>query len=211
MQQVGHFLPSSEFSRQSRVEGQSEGSRMSQPTGEAMSSRLSDALLETLWSKMTEIFGHRWTSSFGSEPSKVWASGLAGVTGLQLADGLRKIVQRGMDWPPSLPEFRSLCEGIQTFDEVRAEFAPGFSGERSQFGRLVYLKLDTWSWRHAPADRADRMLRDAYGEAVRWIRDGKPLPPSPVADLGHEQPKRKAGSPEVAEAALRDIAAILGA
>lgn len=209
MEQVGHFLPSNESIKQSRAEGQSEGSRTIQPTGKT-SLRLSDALLETLWSKMTEIFGHRWTSSFGSEPSKVWASGLAGVTGLQLADGLRKIVQRGIDWPPSLPEFRAMCEGIPAFSAVRAELLPSHQGERSPFARLVWLKLDSWAYRHANAERAERILRDAYGEAVKHLRDGKPLPPSPVADLGHEQYQRRGSSPDVAQAALQEIGALLG-
>lgn len=172
---------------------------------------------------MASIYPSKWCKDMGETPMSAdnpgelsvygdtWARGLAMFSGDQIAKGLEKAIQAGGEWPPSLPVFQFWCLGVRSFDEVRAEFAPGFSGERSQFGRLVYLNLDTWAWRHAPAERADRMLRDAYREAVRWIRDGKPLPVAPVADLGHEQPKRKAGSPEVAEAALRDIAAILGA
>lgn len=171
---------------------------------------------------MASIYPSKWCRDMGETPMSAdkpdelsvygdtWARGLAMFSGEQIAKGLEKALQTGGEWPPALPVFQGWCCGVPTFDEVRAEFAPRFHGERSQFGRLVYLNLDTWAWRHSPAERADRMLRDAYREAVRWIRDGKPLPPSPVADLGHEQGQPKGSSPDVAQAALQDIAAILG-
>lgn len=184
--------------------------------------RLPARMMRRLWERMASIYPEKWRSVMGETPMSAdkpdelsiygdtWARGLAMFSGDQIAKGLEKALETGREWPPALPVFQFWCSGVQSFDEVRAEFAPGFRCERSQFGRLVYLNLDTWAWRHAPEDRADRMLRDAYREAVRWIRDGKPLPPSPVADLGHEQCQRKGSTPEVAEAALQDIAAILG-
>ena len=47
--------------------------------------------MRTLWVRMAEIYGHRWTSSYGDSESgaaRTWAKGLAGVSPAQLAAGL---------------------------------------------------------------------------------------------------------------------------
>ncbi|VFT09141.1 Uncharacterised protein [Pseudomonas aeruginosa] len=83
----------------------------SQPT------RLPDRLLERLWVKMTEMYGHRWTSSFGDNPNPdgAWATVLQGLTGQQLAHGLNMLTFMGsrFDWPPAAPTFRELCLSVQ--------------------------------------------------------------------------------------------------
>lgn len=62
---------------------------------------------------MASIYGHKWTSSFGDEDkNETWGRGLAGITPQQLADGLETCVTQNFDWPPSLPEFRGLCLGV---------------------------------------------------------------------------------------------------
>ena len=70
---------------------------------------------------MTHLYGHKFTSSYGpsalneadglSESAKTWASGLTGVTGEQVAQGLRACLERKDEWPPGLPEFRQMCLG----------------------------------------------------------------------------------------------------
>ncbi len=59
---------------------------------------------------MTEWFGHRWSSSYGAEPLDSWAYGLAGLAPDQVRTGLDSLKASGRDWPPTLPEFRSMCE-----------------------------------------------------------------------------------------------------
>lgn len=65
---------------------------------------------EKIWARMAEIYGHKWASHYGSEPSQAWAAGLSELTGEQLAAGFRWcIAGRSDPWPPSLPEFRHAC------------------------------------------------------------------------------------------------------
>lgn len=78
-------------------------------------------IMANLWEKMTHLYGHKFTSSFGpsainehgglSDSAQTWASGLSGITGDQLASGLRGCLEREDAWPPTLPEFRGLCLG----------------------------------------------------------------------------------------------------
>lgn len=201
----------------------STASMTSERTGETPELlRPSNRAMRRLWERMAGIFPAKWCKDMGETPMSAdkpdelsvygdtWARGLAGFSNEQIAKGLEKALERGGEWPPSLPVFQCWCFGIPSYDEVRAEFLPGFGGDRSQFGRLVYMHLDVWAWRHSPTDRSDRMLREAYSEAVRHVRAGGELPAVPIAGITQEQPRRRVASPETAEAAIRDIAAILG-
>lgn len=60
------------------------------------------------------MYGHRWTSNYGSEDDGTWRKGLAGLTPEQIGLGLVKCLERRPapgeeDWPPTLTEFRAMC------------------------------------------------------------------------------------------------------
>lgn len=75
----------------------------------------------TLWTRMGEIYGHRWISAYGeygdgeraSSTVETWRKGLTGVTPEQIARGLKTCLERGADWPPTLPEFRAMCKPVR--------------------------------------------------------------------------------------------------
>ena len=68
-------------------------------------------LLAWIWRAMADWFGHKWTSHVGTEPLDSWAYGLAGLSPQQIRTGLDTLTTSGREWPPSLPEFRALCDG----------------------------------------------------------------------------------------------------
>lgn len=41
----------------------------------------------------------------------MWQACLKGITSQQIKEGLGKLALSGENWPPSAPEFRSLCDG----------------------------------------------------------------------------------------------------
>lgn len=68
---------------------------------------------------MAALYGHRWTSNYGTrDDGDTWLHALRGVTPGQLADGIRSCVNRAAerrrvgdeDWPPTAGEFRAMCE-----------------------------------------------------------------------------------------------------
>lgn len=70
---------------------------------------------------MTHIYGHKFASAYGesaiegndiTEAARTWSSGLRGLTGEQIAQGLRECINCGASWPPTLPEFVKMCKGI---------------------------------------------------------------------------------------------------
>lgn len=89
---------------------------------------------------MAAIYGPRWTSAHETDEGDVWLKGLQGVSGEQLAAGLRECVARGRDrvktgdedWPPTLGEFRAMCLRARPQAHRRYEALPPprCSGER---------------------------------------------------------------------------------
>lgn len=64
-----------------------------------------------LWTRMARMYGHRWLSAYGETDDGTWRAGLRGITGAQLASGLRACADSADAWPPTLPAFRRLCRG----------------------------------------------------------------------------------------------------
>lgn len=62
-----------------------------------------------LWDRMIEMYGHKFTSSFGEQPNDTWARALSDMTGHEIATGLHACFEREDNWPPTLPEFITMC------------------------------------------------------------------------------------------------------
>ena len=62
-----------------------------------------------IWQRMTEMYGHRWTSQQGEEPNDTWLRGLHDLSTADLGCGLVACRDSAEGWPPTLPEFRAMC------------------------------------------------------------------------------------------------------
>lgn len=168
--------------------------------------------MRTLWVRMTEIYGARWGSAYDdsadSGAGETWAKGLAGITPAQLADGLNACIASADPWPPTLPEFRARCLGIPSLARVRLELR---GDARSRFTLLVWQNIDGYRFRQAPAEHADRMLRDAYALACEHVMRGGELPQEPVAQIDTAEPEpMKRATPEQVQAHAERIRRTLG-
>lgn len=160
---------------------------------------------------MAEIYGHRWTASFGANPDTegaagTWAKGLAGVTPTQLADGLKACITSSDPWPPTLPEFRAMCLGIPSLVSIRAEI--NGKGDRTPFAILVWQRIDSYQFRMVSAKDADRMLREAYEDAREFVMGGGALP-EVVGAVAHEEKEVTPLTPEETKAKLARLQALL--
>lgn len=164
---------------------------------------------DALWIAMADVYGHRWSSSYGVDPAagagETWARGLAGLTPQQVGQGVDSCIASSDPWPPTLPAFRAMCLGIPSFAAVRLD-----ADKASPFTRLVWEHLDGHRYRTSPADKADRLLNEAYELAREHVMRGGELPEVSGA-IEHEKPVVKPAAPEVAERALAEARALLGA
>lgn len=64
-----------------------------------------------LWQRMAEVYGHQWTSSFGTTPNHAWIDALADMTTDDIRTGLTNLKSWESDggWPPNALQFRELC------------------------------------------------------------------------------------------------------
>lgn len=165
-------------------------------------------MIDAFWVRMATMFGHSWVSQYGAEPAGLagdtWGTVLAGLTGEQIAQGMRETLASGSDWPPSAPRFRAMCIGAPSLAVTAHAMR---TGATDPFTRQAWTYiLDPHGFRLADAERQDRLIRDAHELAVRFVMEGGELPEEPVASIGHEPaPPHIPASPEFARERLAAI------
>jgi len=139
---------------------------------------------------MAALYGHTWTSAYGDSSrgpaGAQWAKTLAGMTRAQIEAGIDACRAEGAEFPPSAPRFRAMCLGIPSLARVRLELT---RGQPSPFARMVWANLDVHRYRTESADRADRMLREAYELAREERMRGAELPEPPTASIEQQAPQ----------------------
>lgn len=144
-----------------------------------------DAIAD-LWVGMARLYGHRWTSNYGtSDRGDMWLRVLGDLTPALLARGIGACCRRGDAWPPSAPEFRALALGLPAAAEVSIAAMDLVAGCAWRVpvhlldiarGALVAAGVTSWDARHVSAhDLARRIeiaiLRAIEDEAQRRIAD----------------------------------------
>jgi len=147
---------------------------------------------------MAEIYGHRWTASFGEriDQSHAWASVLAGMTGAQIAAGLNHLVTARLAWPPTAPEFLSFCEAKPTAESLGLPRADKAFAEACTNSHPSAQKVAKWSHDcvyHAATEtgfyalnnmkeeESRKLFSRNYEIAVRDFIDGKHMRSIPLA------------------------------
>ena len=174
---------------------------------------LAESLIRRVWLRMTEIYGHKWTSAFGDDAmvgaGETWAKALRDLTGSQLAVGIEDCAVSVDPWPPTLPQFRAMCLGIPDLPTVIREMRAKGS-HRSQFTALVWSYIDSYRYRQSTTEQADRQARDAYDAARDHVMRGGALPEPAAGEIEHVTEPRKPCDDGVARDALAKAAASLG-
>ena len=156
------------------------------------------AVMDRLNERMTEVFGHRWTSQFPRDALDTWAKGLADMDLHQIKRGVEACVAGALAWPPTLPEFRELCltvPGLPTSDEAWTE-AEHIAAKRKPASECSHPAIwhayrECGDLGHMEAEKAERKFRRYYAIASRDYAAGKPMadippalpPPDPAREL----------------------------
>lgn len=173
--------------------------------------------LRRFWERMASMYGAPWHNTQGVSPQdesghltaagETWSAALSGLTGEQIATGLRACLADGREFAPSAPRFRAMCFNLPTESEVKADIGRERS-KRAPFTILVLRHLNLWDWRHADARQADRLLSNAYEQAKASVIRGDPLP-QPLPEIASEVSVSRPAPPEVAEKHLAEIGEFL--
>ena len=93
--------------------------RVEQNSLNSGSSAIPPRAIARFWTRMAEIYGHKWVSQFGecaddrgnlTSAAQTWSQGLATIPLESISLGFSALVEKGNEWPPSLPEFLALCQ-----------------------------------------------------------------------------------------------------
>ena len=165
--------------------------------------------MELLWERMGDLYGHRWESAFGSEPTEGWEAALHGIEPLMIKRGLIALAEtpKHKDWPPSALEFRSLCMprgedlGLPSESEALKQ-AVGCSTKKHPAVTLALRNMgdDAFALRRADSKRAEAMFAPHWAATVNHVISGGELPePAPEIKHQHAKADRAKGNSFLAE------------
>ena len=116
---------------------------------------------------MTEIFGHKWISSYGTEPTDTWLAGLIGYRNEDILEGIFRCLDWEKDWPPTLAQFRALCRHrpdyfvaeIEAPEVIQKRKESGFKGIADVRENFAYTEW-TLLTKNRKEDEITRILRN---------------------------------------------------
>lgn len=148
---------------------------------------------------MTQTYGHKWTSSFGEVPKAdhAWAKILGGLTGQQIANGLRRMIEVAAanagtgkeSWPPDATEFRAMClhvPGLPPIDQAWTEALMGkYSHEAVKVAAEATGTFDLRSAKHSDKALYQRFERN-YAIVQRRAQNAQPLDGKIAQGIEHD-------------------------
>ena len=129
--------------------------------------RLSDEAVSTVLTRLRamhgDAFDRRWTGVAIADLRDTWAAGLAGISGNELAAGLRAAAAHR--WVPTLPEFAAMC---QPWRDPQAGFELAQQLMRQRIAGQPADWPAVWLWAAAQRMGGD-LLALPWGKAAgRW-------------------------------------------
>ena len=121
---------------------------------------LNEKNMDAIWLKMTRIYGHKWTSSYGSLDDGTWLSALQRIPIEKVKHGLELCLTRSDSWPPSLPEFLQLCLGLPDLETVTACVLSGQPTD--DISILISRRIGTWDLRNKTERELRARIRPLY-------------------------------------------------
>lgn len=147
---------------------------------------MADNVMNRLHERMSEIYGHRWTSQYTRESLETWAKGLGDMTKEQVGRGVNACIAGAFAWPPTLPEFRELCltvPGLPSPDEAWTEawaLASRWKPE-SQCSNPVVWHAYCETNMNADEETAKKRFLKQYQFASQLFSRGEPMRSIPLA------------------------------
>lgn len=110
-----------------------------------------EQLTQKLWPIMTNMYGHKFTATFGERPHEHWIKILVGVKGDQIAEALKRCPEVFPNWPPGCAQFRSLCFGIDPTS--------------------IDKEGNDLSWQHNRLNAANQRFESERVQRQNWLKD----------------------------------------
>lgn len=174
---------------------------------------------------MGGLFGEQWTRQFGlSDHTGEWGRTLADVTPEQMKIGLDRLRSSGSGWPPTAPQFRLMCLGVETlapgfevaYSEIVAHLQkPEHRRNTSTLSDAVYHtiqnNLDYFTFKSLTGGESMRVFKTAYAATIEQFKKGLVVQRTiPRAYRIADDSKGPRASQETMEQGINNLKSILG-
>lgn len=134
-----------------------------------MQDRLSAQHVVRFFNRMAHLYAHKWISVYGdatkpngelSASAQQWFFDLRDYAPDQVLRGMQIVEKRSPEWPPGPLDFKRMCDGVPTLEEVldrHNDYGPVCAKIRT---RLDWYNLDGMTSKQMH-DAADRQYRSA--------------------------------------------------
>jgi len=107
----------------------------------------------------------------GEQPSNMWITQLSSITEQHLKRGVSRVISERLRWPPSLPEFLSLCLDFDTTEAYQRMI----KGEPALDDVEYYTRADVGfrCKRQLPEDKAMKLFEKVFKIKLELMRKGR--------------------------------------
>jgi len=152
-------------------------------------------------------YGHKFTSLFPDQPTleatqREWANSLGNVSKANLRCGLDKCIDVYPSWPPSVGEFKKLCEidpasiGLPSVEQAWAEISSMSIQVKYSHGVVLAsrndIRCDYYNWRLLNLAKAIPKFKPIFDEYVERAFNGEEFPMPLMIEDRTDKPVTKA-------------------
>ncbi len=127
---------------------------------------LTETNMKHIWLKMSQIYGHKWTSNYGDQDDdNTWLSGLQDIPEDMILAGLKKCLSRQDPWPPSLPEFRQMCLNMPSLEKVVQDVIHG--NITNELSYMVQKRIPSFDRQTKTEAQLKRIITTLYDDCYQ--------------------------------------------
>lgn len=133
---------------------------------------------KALYLRFCTIYGDKFTKPYHDADFKSiwyqeWAEGLSEVDVYLIKDCL-DYCRNSLEWPPSIAEFRNICEKKSGFPSSEEALALAIRREfKHPLVKLAYEKVGSWAMKHNKQLELQSKFKAAYQDALSYFRSNQ--------------------------------------
>lgn len=132
-------------------------------------------LAKLLYARFASMYGDKFVKNYHDKDFiqiwwDDWSEGLAGIDPSNIKEALSNC-RLNLEWPPSLAEFRKLCEKAAGYPSFEQSFAAALRNDfYHPLIKIAYDLVGEWSMKHGKEDEVRKKFETAYEEAIVRFR-----------------------------------------
>lgn len=128
-----------------------------------------DPRASRVWKRMLQIYGARFTESYGEKPTEPWIAAIDDLTDQQIAFGIRQVMRDTPIHPPTLGQFAKACNDMPV---AQANKGPSLQEQLCAYVMVKHFRSPPLS--PGPNDRQKQVAMPWTYLYREWIDPDRP-------------------------------------